>query len=319
MKKYVLMLGLIASFNAMAEIVTGDKCGDDCSWTFDTDTGKLTISGTGDMYPSSDRPYDNSFYSRNGHWRTNAPWWPYSMQISDVDIQSGITSIGRWAFYGTTVKNVDIPDTITRIERESFQYSALENISIPDSVSSIEFATFMNTSLKDFVIPENIMSIEDHALEDITTLENFVVPDSVNNIGNFAFTNTTATIYCTSVSPCAGKGSENIIPYERKGGVYILDGKYYLSGADMAGGTNECKKELGECKRDVLESKGICQGSACDTFIQSDGKYMLKFGGKTYQDINALLKGNYDRRRIYTIEEANFVAGDKNRVSIRYR
>gem|GEM_PF-6159988 len=57
------MLGLVASFNAQAEIVTGDKCGDDCSWTFDTDTRTLTISGTGDMYPSSDRPYDNSFYS----------------------------------------------------------------------------------------------------------------------------------------------------------------------------------------------------------------------------------------------------------------
>ena len=87
----------------------------------------------------------------------------------------------------------------------------------------------------------------------------------------------------------------------------------------MAGGTNECKKELGECKRAVLEAKGICQGSSCDTFIQSDGQYMLKYNGKTYQDINALLKGDYDKRRIYTIEEANFVAGDKNRVSITYK
>ena len=49
------------------------------------------------------------------------------------------------------------------------------------------------------------------------------------------------------------------------------------------------------------------------------GGYLLKVGSKTYQNINALLRGDYDRRRIYTIEEANFVAGDKNRVSIKYR
>ena len=69
----------------------------------------------------------------------------------------------------------------------------------------------------------------------------------------------------------------------------------------------------------ILEAKGICQGAACDTFIQSDGNYMLKYNGKTYQSINDLLKGNYDKRRIYTVEEANFVAGDRNTVTIRYR
>ena len=110
-----------------------------------------------------------------------------------------------------------------------------------------------------------------------------------------------------------------MIPYEKQGGVYILDGKYYYSGSDMANTTNECKKALGECKRDVLEAKGICQGSACDTFIQSDGNYMLKYNGKTYQSINDLLKGNYDKRRIYTVEEANFVAGERNTVTIKYR
>jgi len=38
-----------------------------------------------------------------------------------------------------------------------------------------------------------------------------------------------------------------------------------------------------------------------------------------YQSINDLLKGNYDVRRIYTIDEANRVAGKVNSVKIRYR
>ena len=329
MKKYVLIfIGTVfLSLNVRSEIVTGDKCGDNCTWTLDTETGQLTISGTGDMYSKYNniaRPYDESFEGNNGdHWRTNAPWWPYSTQISDIKIQSGITSIGGWAFYNTSVTSIDIPDTVTRISNESFQFSALQSITIPDSVSSIEWATFMGTSLTNFVIPDSITSIGGHAFDGVTTLTNLVIPETVTSIGVDALQSTTAQIYCYKDLDCRDKGSNNIVSYDKQGGVYILDygtenEKYYISGSDMANGT-ECHKALGECKRDVLEAKGICQGSACDTFIQSDGNYMLKYNGKTYQSINDLLKGNYDKRRIYTIEEANFVAGDKNRVSIKYR
>ena len=53
---------------ASAETVTG-TCGDNISWSFDTATGELTISGTGAM----------SDYSS-----TTAPWKDYNNQIVKV-------------------------------------------------------------------------------------------------------------------------------------------------------------------------------------------------------------------------------------------
>lgn len=346
MKKYVLIfIGTVfLSLNVRSEIVTGDKCGDNCTWTFDTETGKLTVSGTGDMYDFE--KYDTGSIPWEGSqatYYTTAPWGEYSGQVSEIEIGSNITSLGVNAFYNLSATSVNIPNGITSISKNAFQYSNLQSVLIPDSVTSIGRAAFDTAPLTNLTLPNTITSIGDYAFRDtgltefvipdsvtsigerafmsygIGQLEKLVIPDSVASIGTEAFIGLSATVYCTTSSPCADRGSENIVSYEKQGGVYILDGKYYYSGSDMANTTNECQKALGECKRDVLEAKGICQGSACDTFIQSDGNYMLKYNGKTYQSINDLLKGNYDKRRIYTIEEANFVAGDKNRVSIKYR
>ena len=60
MKKYILILALILSFNAWADdeitiVAQTDpndattKCGDDCNWKLYSN-GKLEISGTGTMY-----------------------------------------------------------------------------------------------------------------------------------------------------------------------------------------------------------------------------------------------------------------------------
>ena len=41
--------------------------------------------------------------------------------------------------------------------------------------------------------------------------------------------------------------------------------------------------------------------------------------GKFYTSLSDWAKDNYIKKRIYTIDEANAVAGEKNRVSIKYR
>ena len=45
----------------------------------------------------------------------------------------------------------------------------------------------------------------------------------------------------------------------------------------------------------------------------------IKAGGKTYASLDDLASGNYIVKRIYTIDEANAVAGKVNSVKIRYR
>ena len=66
-----------------AEIVESGTCGDNLTWTLDSE-GTLTISGSGEM-----AYYMSSYY---------IPWCDYWSSIKTVVIPSGLTSIDRHAF-----------------------------------------------------------------------------------------------------------------------------------------------------------------------------------------------------------------------------
>ena len=124
-----------------------DKCGDHAYWCFESDTGKLTISGTGEM----------SNY--NGE---NQPWSAYKNNITSVEIKNGITSIGDDAFsLCTSLTSVAISDSVKRIGRKSFLgCEGLTSITIPDSVESIGEDAFYNcTNITDvycYADPNNL-------------------------------------------------------------------------------------------------------------------------------------------------------------------
>ena len=68
-------------FSAYADELTTGSCGKNVTYSFDSSTGTLTISGTGDMYDY----YNNSPFDSND-------------SIKSVIIQDGVKSIGRFAF-----------------------------------------------------------------------------------------------------------------------------------------------------------------------------------------------------------------------------
>ena len=110
-----------------------DKCGDHAYWCFESDPGKLTISGTGamDEYDPNDQT-----------------WYNYKDNITSVVIENGITSIGNYAFYN---------------------YTSLKSVTIPDSVTSIGFCAFFNCeSLTSVEIPKNVTSIVPDAFYNCT-------------------------------------------------------------------------------------------------------------------------------------------------------
>ncbi|MBR1915926.1 MAG: leucine-rich repeat domain-containing protein [Alphaproteobacteria bacterium] len=326
MKRTVFILSALISFNVYAECDEAGyfDCGTtgDVKWYLTNDKTKLIFSGQGETatnYAEEVNPYYDGVENKAGR-RVNAPWGQYNNTVTDIEVKEGVTGVSWIGLGFEHVTNVSLPSTLEVLGEGALNRTyALQNVDFPDSLKVIGDGALFHTGVTNIIIPDSVKTIDTSGIK-YSYAETIIIPDSVTSIADNTFLSSAATIYCTSASPCVGKGSENIVAYEKQGGVYILeDGTKFLSAADMASGTNICNKELNECKRNVLEAKGICQGSSCDTFIQSDGNYMLKFGGKTYQSINDLLKGNYDRRRIYTIEEANFVAGDKNRVSIKYR
>ena len=129
---------------------TSGQCGDDLYWTYDTQTGALTITGTDEMY--------DYLYS-DERWGGN--------KIVSVSLPEGITHIGNYAFYGcTSLTSVEISDSVTSIGNYAF-YGCI-------SLASVE-------------IPNPVRTIGDDAFEWCTALKTVYLSDSVMTIGNKAF------------------------------------------------------------------------------------------------------------------------------------
>ena len=207
------------TLKADAEAYSG-KCGDNLTWSLDTDTGVLTISGTGYMY--------------NWNYYGDVPWFSNRSSVKTVVIPDSITSIGRWAFgYCESLTSVTIPDSVTSIGDEAFnnctrltsitvkegnpkyssdEYGVLFNkdktlliqypignkrtsYTIPDSVTSIgEAAFWLCTSLTSVTIGNSVTSIGEAAFWSCTGLTRVTIPDSVTSIGDYAF------FYCTGLT-----------------------------------------------------------------------------------------------------------------------
>ncbi|MBQ4395750.1 MAG: leucine-rich repeat domain-containing protein, partial [Paludibacteraceae bacterium] len=119
---------------------------DNLTWTFDPETGTLTIEGSGEMMD----------FDYNG-----IPWLDFAMQITNVTLPDGLTSIGARAFYDcSSLASINIPESVTEIKMLAFFYcSSLTSIVIPEGTKSL-FETFKGCeSLSSVVIPASVTSL----------------------------------------------------------------------------------------------------------------------------------------------------------------
>ena len=163
------------TFEANALEKTG-KCGENVSYTYDSSTGEVVISGTGMMY---DYYYDSPLSD--------------NASIKSVAIEYGVTSIGREAFCRCTgLTSITIPNSVTSIGEWVFSGCAgLKSLTIPDSVTSIGDCAFSDcTGLTSLTIPDSVTSIGDCAFSDCYGLTSVTIGNSVTSIGRAAFYNT---------------------------------------------------------------------------------------------------------------------------------
>ena len=120
----LFLICILSALNINAEVYEG-SCGENVSYSLDTSTGLLSITGTGSM-----SNYSNPYY---------AGWYSNKEYVKTVEISDGVTSIGETAFYNCSkLTSVTIPNSVTSIGSSTFSgCSGLTTVTIPNSVTSI--------------------------------------------------------------------------------------------------------------------------------------------------------------------------------------
>lgn len=164
---------------------TTGRCGDYLTWSFDANTGTMTISGTGAMddYPN---------YA--------PPWVAYREQIQTLIVEPGVTTLGWSSFqWCSALTQVFLPDTLISLEYGALAYcSALESLYLPSSLKIIGIASFVGcTNLRHLTAPQGLTTIEDSAFIHCSGLVSLTLPKSLQYIGAYAFKDCSAlsTIY----------------------------------------------------------------------------------------------------------------------------
>ena len=180
----VLLMALtLLPLGALAE--DGNKCGENLTWEFAD--GILTISGTGDMYD-----YSEDYL---------APWSEHCLEITNVTISGGVTSIGSSAFCYCSVKSITLPFGLKHIGASAFfNCPNIQQINIPDSVEHIDpYAFSFCKGLHTVKLPASLTLISEDLFAECANLKNIDIPDTVTEIGANAFLRCTAFILSYSI------------------------------------------------------------------------------------------------------------------------
>ncbi|MBQ8453540.1 MAG: leucine-rich repeat protein [Prevotella sp.] len=131
------------------EEMPGGSCGPNLTWTYDTDTRHLTITGTGEM-------------NNSGNERSK-PWYSYQWDITSVSLPYGLTRIGSHAFSNcSALATINIPESVTSIGRCAFiGCRSLNAINLPDGLTVIDYCFAGCSALTSVTLPPHVTYISE--------------------------------------------------------------------------------------------------------------------------------------------------------------
>jgi len=179
-RSVVLVVCCLIAFCA-AERVHGNRlmisgsCGDHVNFTLNTVDGSITIFGEGAMYDYSSVE--------------NVPWYNYAKNISSVNVQYGVTTIGARTFSRVRMTSLSIANSVVSIGESAFEDCiSLESVTLPNSIKEIKpfgFGGCISLASVDF--PTSLKVIEEHSFYGTKALKSVNLPDSVKEIRSNAF------------------------------------------------------------------------------------------------------------------------------------
>ncbi len=208
------------------------------------------------------------------------------------------TTTAPWKDKLQDINNIVVSDGIENIGNHAFTGGKnFDHLELPQSVQTIGMYAFMDGSLKSVNTLKYVDTIGFGAFYR-NSLSEVELSDNLERIENVVFS-------CNKMREVNIPDSVEYIGHRALS--HLHDTKVYCN--DEPAGRCE-SLFFGEIDTGLERKKLI-------KYTIEDGKYVI--GHKSYASIEDMNKGNYIKKRIYTIEEANRVAGAKNRVSIRYR
>lgn len=165
-------------------IIDSGECGDKAEWIL-SKSGKLIISGTGPMWD-----YDGICYGMERGPRPK--WWSRrdGIQVKEVIVEQGITTIGQYAFSGLIdLNSVSLPDTICEIKGGAFcGENHVKSFVVPKGVNYIAWDTFYsNVLLEEIFIPSGVYKIQTYAFHACMSLRRMYFEGDCPRIASSTF------------------------------------------------------------------------------------------------------------------------------------
>lgn len=168
-------------------------CGTDATWSFDPDTGTLSITGSGDITSAPWLGLSSSIYTvvigEDITGICDAAFQGFR-NLTSVSLPSSLKSIGKYAFQGCyNLQSIALPAGLTSIGEYAFaNCSDLSGtVTIPEGVTRLEKCAFSQTDIASVKLPSTLTYIGDMAFYYCYSLTSVDIPDSVTEIGERAF------------------------------------------------------------------------------------------------------------------------------------
>ncbi len=292
----------------------------------------LSITGNVNSIPGS------FLYSNEGQYDTS----PVA-SLEKVTLPDSVTSIGDGAFAYTGLKEFTVPTGVTSIGGSAFADTDITELVIPDSVTSLSGGAFREMhNLEKLVLPN--AEIEQQFFGGLENLKEITVPDTLalhyfdSHYGDEIPFNRMDEMYANgeislelyeqakayrdhllSEGFCIEEAPE-CIDVETYYQPLYKDIASVFGDLDMSKITIHCSGDLEKCKANMAQA-GYEEGSynmVQATPKSSNTEVKNADGSTTIYDKDGNFLG-FKGKRIYTIDEANEIAGTTNHVKIRYR